>query len=366
VPDVVIRFRVTDPERRGKREHKIRDILIQELAENPRDTRATFYLARTYNVLKNHSEALVYFKKRIDLGGWAEEVYESYYAIAFQLEAMGRPWPEIHEAFLAAHNHSPNRGEPLHNVAQHYYRDPNAKALAYPYAAHCASLPYPKAAVLWVQADVYNWQCLQLQGLTGHIVKKYVEGYTALLKALKVKPNDENMKNTKAIYEKAMSNEDKTKAECAAGVAPDTSRCPVGFAPPCPHTITDGAGGAAESNKPGVAQRIATEEIRPEQSNFAGSISPDKGGALNAANQLIPASLRDRYGPITSTSDGMAGWMMLLIGMIVGVMMSSSASIVARRTPMLTRFYLRLFGGKSASRTVVTRVTHAIDGSKNV
>jgi glycosyltransferase involved in cell wall biosynthesis len=121
VPDVFIRFRVTDPERRGNREYKIRDILLDEVREKPTDTRASFYLARTYNVLRNHSAALTEFQRRISLGGWQEEVYESYYAIAFQREALGEPWPNILQAFLDAHGHSPDRGEPLFNIAQHYY-----------------------------------------------------------------------------------------------------------------------------------------------------------------------------------------------------------------------------------------------------
>jgi hypothetical protein len=45
VPEVFIKFVVTDPERRTQREYKIRDILEREKVKNPLDARyGLFYL----------------------------------------------------------------------------------------------------------------------------------------------------------------------------------------------------------------------------------------------------------------------------------------------------------------------------------
>ena len=191
VPDAYIKFRVTDPVRRSNREYTILKILLQEKEEKPTDTRTSFYLARTYNVIGNHTAALEEFRRRVELGGWQEEVYESLYAIAWQLEAMGRSWPEQQEAFLAAYEHSPERAEPLYSIASHYYQQ-KQYALAYLYSAHAASLPYPHHAVLWVQAAVYDWQCLFLVGMTAHRLgpSRHEEGYRALKKALERKGAD--------------------------------------------------------------------------------------------------------------------------------------------------------------------------------
>ncbi len=65
---------MTDPERRSNREYTILAILLDEKEKHPTDTRTSFYLARTYNVIGNHSQAMAEFERRVSLGGWQEEV----------------------------------------------------------------------------------------------------------------------------------------------------------------------------------------------------------------------------------------------------------------------------------------------------
>ena len=209
VPDAYIKFRVTDPVRRSNREYTILKILLQEKEEKPTDTRTSFYLARTYNVIGNHSAALDEFRRRVELGGWQEEVYESLYAIAWQLEAMGRSWAEQEQAFLDAYEHSPERAEPLYSIASHYYQD-KKNALAYIYASHAATLPYPKHAVLWVQAAVYDWQCHFLVGMTAHRLgpSRYQEGYLALKQALEKKGSDVMMQRQLDRYKQLLGEDE--------------------------------------------------------------------------------------------------------------------------------------------------------------
>lgn len=206
VPDAYIKFRVTDPVRRSNREYVIRDILLQEKSEKPYDTRTAFYLARTYNVIGNHSAALDEFRRRVSLGGWQEEVYESLYAIAWQLEALGRPWIEIQEAFLDAYDHSNERAEPLYSIASHYYKEKKL-GLAYMYAYHASTLPYPTQAVLWVQQAVYDWQCHFLVGMTAHKLGplKYAEGAYSLMVALDKHPGDKVMEDQLTRYKSMMT-----------------------------------------------------------------------------------------------------------------------------------------------------------------
>ena len=194
VPDTYIKFRVTDPVRRSNREYTILKILLQEKDEKPTDTRTSFYLARTYNVIGNHSAALDEFRRRVELGGWQEEVYQSLYLIAWLLDELGRPWAEQEQAFLEAYEHSPERAEPLYAIAEHYYHE-KMLPLAYLYASHAATLPYPDHAILWVEAPVYEWQCHHLVGMSAHRLgpSRYAEGYLALKRALGRKGPDEAM-----------------------------------------------------------------------------------------------------------------------------------------------------------------------------
>lgn len=339
VPDAWIQFQVTDPERRSNREYTIRDILLEEVRDKPRDTRASFYLARTYNVIRNHTAALAEFRRRISLGGWAEEIYESYYAIAFQKEALGEPWPVIAEAFLEAHNYAPDRGEPLFNIAQHYYvAEGGAKrALAYPYAAHCASLPYPKDAVLWVQAAVYEYQCLMYQGLTGVLIKsQWGAGYTALLKALKKRPGDGAMQAAKVQYETKLSAADKAKAECQAGVSPDVGACSKllggGVSLPC---TPSSAGAPAASLSSQLGQNAAHT---PEQSNY--------GVRAGDAQSHIPSSLRGKYAyaPDFNMDSSPRQTLAILFFALVGCL--ACALFILQKMQLLNWIQLKLFGGK--------------------
>jgi hypothetical protein len=199
VPDTYIKFKVTDPERRSAREFIILRILQEEVAEKPTDTRSSFYLARTYNVVGNHSAALAEFERRVSLGGWKEEVYESLYAIAWQKDALGRPWSEIQQAFLDAHQHSPERAEPLYAVASHWYREKKA-SLAFMFASYATGLSYPTSASLWVQADVYAWQCHMIVGMTGLTVRREEDGAKSLIRALMHRHNDKGMQAQAVKY----------------------------------------------------------------------------------------------------------------------------------------------------------------------
>lgn len=204
VPLSFIRFRVTDPQRREEREWTILRILIEDKRDNPNDTRTSFYLARTYNVLRNHTEALNEFRRRVSLGGWQEEVYESLYAIAWQLEALKEPWPLIHHAFLEAYEHSPERAEPLYAIASHFYKEKQI-ATAFVYAFHASTLPYPTKASLWVQRSVYEWQCHFLVGMTAYKLERYVDGARSLMTAARYRPNDPLIEQQLQKYKHVLS-----------------------------------------------------------------------------------------------------------------------------------------------------------------
>lgn len=50
--------------------------------------RYTFYLAQTYKCLGEHETSIIYYNKRIDYGGWPEEIYFSMYQISFNYKAL--------------------------------------------------------------------------------------------------------------------------------------------------------------------------------------------------------------------------------------------------------------------------------------
>ena len=66
-------------------------LLVAGLEEKPNCERYMFYLAQTYHCLKRHDEAIKWYQKRIEAGGWVEEVWYSHYMIACNLLQLGKP-----------------------------------------------------------------------------------------------------------------------------------------------------------------------------------------------------------------------------------------------------------------------------------
>ncbi len=53
-------------------------LLRAEKAKKPDDTRVTFYLGQTYDLLGDLESALATYQERIDMGGWLQEVFEAH------------------------------------------------------------------------------------------------------------------------------------------------------------------------------------------------------------------------------------------------------------------------------------------------
>ena len=183
-----------------KSEQRWRDfdirILEAEKLKRPNDTRVSFYLARTYKQVGDDELALAEFQRRIDMGGWYEEVFHSLLDQGRILARMGRdPTSKLKEA----HDIAPNRAEPLYELAaweqkqvdacddvEDDYRDEEKqqqkqqqkqklkglwleacrfqhRALGFTYAKHAAALPYPSHSTLFVSSPVYDFKAaLQL------------------------------------------------------------------------------------------------------------------------------------------------------------------------------------------------------------
>ncbi len=66
-------------------------LLLAGLAENPHCERYMFYLAQTYNCLNRPEEAVQWYDKRIQAGGWVEELWYSHYMLTCCYLKLQRP-----------------------------------------------------------------------------------------------------------------------------------------------------------------------------------------------------------------------------------------------------------------------------------
>ena len=112
-----------------------------------------FYLAQTYNCLNRHTEAIHWYKKRIEAGGWVEEIWYSHYMIVCNLLRLDQLieaetflqrafvlQPERIEALVLFVRHLRERGQPF--KAWHYLS--------------LASRERPQGARLFLETDAYE------------------------------------------------------------------------------------------------------------------------------------------------------------------------------------------------------------------
>jgi tetratricopeptide (TPR) repeat protein len=94
-------------------------MLQDELVTQPQNQRTHFYLAQTLKSLGKYDESIEYYKKRIELGGWFEEVWFSHYMIAQQYLQTNRP-EEAELWVLKGQKYNSYRSEALYILVKHF------------------------------------------------------------------------------------------------------------------------------------------------------------------------------------------------------------------------------------------------------
>jgi tetratricopeptide (TPR) repeat protein len=101
-----------------KYERDIR-LLTDGIKEEPNNVRYHFYLANSYHDSGRYEEAINTYKKRIEMGGWKEEVWYSYFRIGKCYQNMGK-FSDALYYWLEGYNFYPQRLEGLYDIIKHY------------------------------------------------------------------------------------------------------------------------------------------------------------------------------------------------------------------------------------------------------
>ncbi|AYE95069.1 glycosyl transferase [Mycobacterium paragordonae] len=160
-----------------------RDLLLAEIERNPDNARSVFYLAQSYFDLGDFENARKWYQRRVDMGGWAEETYQSMYRVAESMWSMGAPWPEVENAYLRAWEFRPTRAEPLYAIAYRYRLDERYR-LGYLFAKHAAEIPFPTEDTFLVSADTYTWGALDEAAVCASWIDEHAEAVTLWRRAL--------------------------------------------------------------------------------------------------------------------------------------------------------------------------------------
>lgn len=172
-----------------------KDALLLEstLLEEPDNERYVFYLAQSYRDAGDWEQALRNYQKRVEMGGWAEEVFFSLYQIAHLYKAMKYSWEKVKEAYLKAFQFRPSRAEPLYEIALHYRKE-NAFQLAFTYAQMGESLPIPKD-ILFVKKQVYEYLLPMELAISAYWIGRHSESIRANNKILRTEDIPANIYN---------------------------------------------------------------------------------------------------------------------------------------------------------------------------
>jgi len=144
----------------AKTDKYIRDIrlLSQGLIDNPNNDRYTFYLANSYRDAGQYQNAIDTYKKRIELAGWNQEVWHSYYSIGNCYKHLNDMANAIFY-WLEGFHYCHGRIENLYEIVK-YYRNKGQNILAYKFyeMADKQRIQYKGTDYLFYQKDVYDYK----------------------------------------------------------------------------------------------------------------------------------------------------------------------------------------------------------------
>lgn len=144
----------------SKSEKFIRDInlLKKGLEDHPNNDRYLFYLANSYRDSKQYSNAISTYKKRILIGGWNEEVWDSYYNIGKCYYKIGDYANAVYY-WIESHNFYSDRVENLYEIIKHY-REKKAYSMAYSFYVLANEIRNKKTKYdnLFLQKDIYDYK----------------------------------------------------------------------------------------------------------------------------------------------------------------------------------------------------------------
>jgi hypothetical protein len=103
-----------------------------------------------------HERSIEAYQRRIDLGGWAEEVYISKYWIARQKHSLNKSDEEIIDAYLKAWEYRPNRLESLYHLIK-FLGTKKRYALAFAFAA-IGMKTGSCSDILFVEDEIWKWR----------------------------------------------------------------------------------------------------------------------------------------------------------------------------------------------------------------
>ena len=129
-------------------------LLKQGLKDEPNNVRYLYYLAQSYRDAGKTEKAIKWYQRRVDAGGWHEEVWSAMLFIAMCQKDLKNEAEFIRQA-LFAYNFRPSRAEPLYELARYFREKTNQQEISLLFSEGGVQIPHTKDA-LFVNDYVYE------------------------------------------------------------------------------------------------------------------------------------------------------------------------------------------------------------------
>jgi tetratricopeptide (TPR) repeat protein len=136
-------------------------LLTEGIKDEPNNVRYYFYLANSYFDHGEHALAIDIYKKRIEMGGWNQEVWYSYFRIGLCHKHLGN-MPAAIYSWMAGYDFLPDRVEGLYEIINHYRNISKHKICFcfYQLALDVLKKNNNLDGYLFLHKDVYSFQIL--------------------------------------------------------------------------------------------------------------------------------------------------------------------------------------------------------------
>lgn len=164
-------------------------LLEQGLVEEPENSRYKFYLANSYRDIENHEKAAEWYQKRIEDGGWIEEVTVAYENLGLCYQKLGNTQQALN-CWLKGYDYNPNRAESLYHAVQQLRSEGNYY-LGYQLGLLAKRIPYPANDILFIKSDIYHYWIDYELSICAFYAKDFKQGYESCRHVLLTNPHNE-------------------------------------------------------------------------------------------------------------------------------------------------------------------------------
>jgi tetratricopeptide (TPR) repeat protein len=152
-------------------------LLLEGLDKEPNNHRYYFYLAQSYADIGDKDNAIKWYNKRVQSGGWYEEIFISYKRIGELYMDKKEPEKAIYN-WMLAYETIPERSETLYKICNYYRNNGNNKSSLL-FAKQGLSIPYPNDLLLFLEYPIYDYKFIEEISIIGYYTNKKMQGFMA-------------------------------------------------------------------------------------------------------------------------------------------------------------------------------------------